>query len=46
MVNGVAMQKAKRKPVLNQFTAVIEVSKYSEVVVETGAKDSHCFTHG
>lgn len=36
------MQKANRKPVLSQFIAVILVSKYSEAVVETGAKESHC----
>lgn len=42
MVKGVAMQKAKRKPVLSQLMAVIEVSKYSEAVIETGAKESHC----
>lgn len=42
MVKGVATQKAKRKPVLSQFIAVIDVSKYSDAVLETGAKESHC----
>lgn len=42
MVKGVATQKAKRKPVLSQLIAVMEVSKYSAEVVETGAKESHC----
>ena len=41
-VAGVAITNAKRNPVLSQLIAPWETPKYSDEVLETGEKESHC----